>query len=159
MSLDIKERGEYVLKSTAPFVDARGAIENYDLVVPVNMANIFTSKKGSLRANHFHPEQLQQVLVVSGKYISVYRDLTLPNAPLKSHVVKAGDLVITPAMVAHCMIFIEDSVCINLVGGNRDHDKFGQHTVPYVLVKPEEAQSYLEKHKAELQSQHGEGRA
>ena len=146
----IKERGEYVIKSVNPFVDARGVIENYDLVAPVNMANILTSKKGSLRANHYHPEQTQQVLIISGKYICVYKDLSIPDAPVRSHVVKVGDLVVTQPMVAHCMIFVEDTTFVNLVGGNRDHDKFGQHTVPCVLVKPEEAQTYIDKHKAEL---------
>ncbi len=142
----IGEREEYVLKTKNPFVDARGRIDNYDLIFPVNMANIITSTSGSLRANHFHPEQLQQVLIISGKYISVYKDLLFPDAPVKSHVISAGDLVVTPPMVAHTMIFIEDTTFLNLVPGNRDHDKFGQHTVPYELVKKEEAQSFIDKY-------------
>lgn len=147
---EIRERKEYIEKSSNPFVDARGRIDNYDLVFPINMANIITSKAGCMRANHFHPEQLQQCLLVSGKYISVFKDLTVPNAPLQSQVIRAGDLAVMPPMVAHTMIFVEDSVFINLVPGNRDHDKFGEHTVPFVLVKPEEAQSFIDKHKAEL---------
>ena len=147
MNTEEKERDEYVIKSKNPFNDARGVIENYDLIFPVNMANIITSKAGSLRANHYHPEQLQQVLVVSGKYISVYKDLTIQNAPIKSQIVQAGDLAVMPPMVAHTMIFLKDCIFINLVGGNRDHDKFGKHTVPYELVKPNEIGNYLEKFK------------
>ena len=124
-----KEREEYVIKSKNPFKDERGAIENYDLIFPVNMANIITSKAGSVRANHYHPEQLQQVLVVSGRYISVYKDLSIPNSKIHSHLVKAGDLVVTPPMIAHTMIFLDDCIFVNLVPGNRDHDKFGQHTI------------------------------
>lgn len=143
----IDERREYVIKSKNPFRDARGDIENYDLVFPVNMANIITSKKGAIRANHYHPEQLQQVLVVSGKYVSVHKDLSIPNAPIHSHLAVAGDLVITPPMVAHTMIFVEDSVILNLVEGNRDHDKFGKHTIKYELVSENDKQAYLEKFK------------
>lgn len=149
----LKERKEFIIKSNAPFADARGRIDNYDLVFPVNMANIIMSKTGSIRANHFHPEQLQQCLLVSGKYISVFRDLTISDAPTCSHIIRAGDLAVMPPMVAHTMIFVEDSVFVNLVGGNRDHDKFGEHTVPFILVKPEETQAYIEKHKAELEGE------
>ncbi|MDP1729408.1 MAG: hypothetical protein Q8L27_04355, partial [archaeon] len=124
--------------------------DNYDMIFPVNMANIITSTKSSIRANHYHPEQLQQALLISGKYISVHKDLTDKNSPIHSHIVKAGDLVVTPPMVAHTMIFVEDSIFINLVPGNRDHDKFGQHTIPFILVNNEQAKLYLEKHKSEL---------
>lgn len=140
------ERKEYIIKTKNPFEDARGRIDNYDLTFPVNMANIITSKGGSLRANHYHPEQLQQVLIVSGSYISVFKDLSVPNGAVHSHVAKAGDLVVTPPMVAHCMIFTQDCTFINLVPGNRDHDKFGQHTVPYKLVSEEEAKQYIKNH-------------
>jgi len=141
----IEERKEYAVKSVNPFRDARGNIENYDLICPVNMANIITSKKGSIRANHYHPEQLQQVLIVSGRYVSVCKDLLTPDATTNSMVVAAGDLVVTPPMVAHTMIFLEDTTFINLVGGNRDHDKFGKHTVKYVLVSEEDKQKYIAK--------------
>ena len=150
MPVEIKERKEYIIKSSNPFVDARGRIDNYDMIFPVNMANIITSKANSIRANHYHPEQLQQCLLVSGKYISVFKDLTNTNSLVLSQVIRAGDLSVMPPMVAHTMIFVEDCVFVNLVPGNRDHDKFGEHTVPFMLVKPEEAQTFIEKHKAEL---------
>lgn len=142
----VKERVEYIIKSKNPFADARGVIDNYDLIFPVNMANIITSKGGSLRANHYHPEQLQQVLIISGRYISVSKDLCVPNAKINVIIANAGDLVVTPPMVAHTMLFLEDCTFINLVPGNRDHDKFGQHTIPYELVKKEEIQSYINKY-------------
>jgi dTDP-4-dehydrorhamnose 3,5-epimerase-like enzyme len=153
-----RERKEFIMRSRNPFSDARGRIDNYELVSPVNMANTITSKAGSIRANHYHPEQLQQCLLISGKYISVFKDLSVSDSLVHSQIIHAGDLAVMPPMVAHTMIFVEDSVFINLVGGNRDHDKFGQHTVPFVLVKPEEAQSYLEKHKAELQNSQRESK-
>jgi dTDP-4-dehydrorhamnose 3,5-epimerase-like enzyme len=146
MKNEIKERKEYVIKTSNPFVDARGRIDNYELVFPVNMANIITSESNTLRANHYHPEQLQQVLIISGKYISVYKDLTNPDSEIKNHIVQAGDLVVTPPMVAHTMIFLEKTIFVNLVSGNRDHDKFGIHTVPYELVKKEEIGDYIKKY-------------
>jgi len=146
MGEEISERKEYIVKSKNPFKDARGVIDNYDLIFPVNMANIITSKAGSIRANHYHPEQLQQVLVVSGSYVSVYKDLINPNGEIHSHVIRAGDLAVMPPMIAHTMLFLEDCVFINLVSGNRDHDKFGQHTIPYMLVPDSDKRKYIDQH-------------
>ena len=142
-----EEKIERVIKTTNPFKDERGIIDNYDLEFPVNMANTITSKAGSVRANHYHPEQLQQVLLVSGKYISVYKDLTNPKSQIKHHLIQAGDLVVTPPIVAHTMIFLEDSIIINLVPGNRDHDKFGVHTIKYELVPESEKERYIQMYK------------
>lgn len=141
-----EERKEYIVKSSNPFVDARGRIDNYDLVMPINMANIITSAPRTVRANHYHPEQTQQCLVISGSYVSVFKDLLNPSAEVRSQVVRAGELSVMPAMVAHAMIFREDTVFLNLVGGNRDHDAFGKHTVPYVLVKNEDIDVFLQKY-------------
>ncbi len=149
MKEEQKERKEYIIKTKNPFADARGRIDNYDLISPINMANIIISKALAIRANHYHPEQLQQCLVVSGKYISVFKDLSVPDSPIHSQIIRAGDLAVMPPMLAHCMIFLEDTVFINLVGGNRDHDKFGQHTIKYELVSENEMQKYIQKHKGE----------
>ncbi len=148
---DVKERAAYILKSKNPFHDQRGSIENYELVFPVNMANIITSlNRGDMRANHYHPEQTQQCLVVSGSYLSVFKDLTNPNAEIKTQIVKSGDIEVMPPMVAHTMIFLEPCVFINLVPGNRDHDKFNvTHTIKYELVSSEQAKAYLEQLKGQ----------
>lgn len=143
----LEERFEQIVESREPFVDGRGRIDNFDLKFPVSMANIITSKKGTVRANHYHPEQLQQVLVVSGSYLSVAKDLSIQDSELRFLVVKTGQLSIMPPMVAHTMIFLEDCTFINLVPNEREHQNFGKHTVPYVLVKPEEIKNYIEKYK------------
>ena len=147
--MEIKERTPRIIKSSNPFQDKRGRIDNYELPYPVNMANIITSKEGEIRANHYHPEQTQQCLVVLGKYLSVYLDLTKPGSALKSQIVGAGDLEVMPPMVAHAMIFLEDTTFLNLVGGNRDHDKYGkEHTIPYQIVSEDDAKKFRQLHKS-----------
>jgi len=74
------------------------------------------------------------------------------NNPVESHYIKAGDLVITPPNVAHTMIFLEDSTLLNLVAGEREHENFGKHTIPYELVKHEEILMYKEKHSSEIKN-------
>ena len=143
------EKVEIVIKSSKDFVDERGKIANYELTEKVNWIGLITSKKGTLRANHYHPEQEQKVLLISGKYISVFKDLSKTNSEIKHHLITTGDLVITPPNVAHTMIFLDDSVLINLVNGEREHEKFGQHTIPHQLVDPKnfkEIENYASKY-------------
>ena len=123
------------VKSIKPaFEDERGIIANI-LEEPITHVAIITSKKGSIRANHYHPKQVQYVYLVSGKYEDVSKDLTLKNAKMQTRTILAGDLVITPPMVAHAMRFLENSVLLNLTTGNRDSDKFDEHTKKYVLIE------------------------
>jgi nucleoside-diphosphate-sugar epimerase/SAM-dependent methyltransferase len=141
-------RDEIIIKGADPFKDARGSIENYYLPEPINwiglIDTIVKGDKSSLRGNHYHPEQEQKVLVVSGSYLSVYKDLTKIDDPVKYHLVQAGDLVITPPNMAHTQLFLEDCVLLNLVSGERKHENYGKHTVYYELVKPEEIEKCVE---------------
>jgi dTDP-4-dehydrorhamnose 3,5-epimerase-like enzyme len=139
-----KEREELIIKAQNPFQDERGKIENYELPESVNLIATITSKKGTIRANHYHPVQEQKCLLLSGAYVSVYKDLLAEKSKSRQQLVQAGDLSIMPPMVAHTMIFLEDSTFLNLVNGNRDHEKFGDHTIKYELVKPEDAQQYIQ---------------
>jgi dTDP-4-dehydrorhamnose 3,5-epimerase-like enzyme len=140
------EKKETIVKGSEPFEDERGRVDNYKLTEPINLVGLFTSKKGVMRANHFHPEQEQKVLLISGRYISVFKDLTNSDSEIQHQLVTSGDLSIMPPNVAHAMIFLEDSTFLNLVNGNRDHDKFSQHTIKHELVKKEEIEEYLSKY-------------
>ena len=66
---------EYTFKGVREFIDERGKISNYDLPEPINMIGYIESKKGTMRANHFHPVQEQKCLLIKGQFISIYKDL------------------------------------------------------------------------------------
>lgn len=68
-----------------------------------------------MRANHYHPVQEQKVLLISGEYVSVHKDLAEPNAPLITQLAQPGDMIVTKPNVAHTMVFTKDSVLLNLV--------------------------------------------
>ncbi len=92
---------EYIKKGEKDFIDSRGKISNYELSEPINLIGYIESKKGSIRANHYHPVQEQKCLLIKGQYISVYQDLLEKNAPKITHIVNAGDLIVTRPNVAH----------------------------------------------------------
>lgn len=123
-----------IIKNIKPqIVDERGMIANI-LEEPIEHVAIITSKSGSVRGNHYHPNQTQYVYLISGKYENLSKDLNDKNPQTESTVIEAGDLVITMPMVAHAMKFLEDSVLLNLTPGHRDSSKFLEHTKPYKLI-------------------------
>ncbi|MDE1848528.1 MAG: NAD-dependent epimerase/dehydratase family protein [Nanoarchaeota archaeon] len=142
-------REEIIIRGADNFNDKRGSISNYYLNEPVNWIGLITTERvkengDTIRGNHYHPEQEQRVLVISGSYISLYKDLSSPNSSVKHNLVRAGDLVITPPNMAHAQIFLEDTISLNLVTGERKQENYGKHTIPYELIKPSEIGSYKE---------------
>ncbi len=129
------ERLEYILRGGDEYVDSRGKISNYELTEPINLIGYIESKAGSVRANHYHPVQEQKCLLIKGQYISVIKDLSVPNAKIETQVINEGDLSVIRPNVAHTMVFTKDSIFLNLVRGERKHENYGvTHTIPYVLV-------------------------
>ena len=124
---------EIVKKIEPAFEDARGIIANI-LEKPISHVAIITSKKGSVRANHYHPEQIQYIYLIKGSYESVSKNIKDENTKVETQVIEPGDLVITPPMIAHAMKFLEDSVMLNLTTGQRDSKNFSEHTKKYKLV-------------------------
>lgn len=132
---NIKPDLEYIDRGGKEYVDSRGKIVNYELTEPINLIGYIESKQGTVRANHYHPIQEQKCLLVKGQYISVIKDLSIPNAPIETRVINVGDIAIIKPNVAHAMVFTEDSVFLNLVRGEREHENYGvTHTLPYTLV-------------------------
>ena len=130
---------EYTFKGVREFIDERGKISNYDLPEPINMIGYIESKKGTMRANHFHPVQEQKCLLIKGQFISIYKDLVDGKSTKVTHIVNEGDMIVTQPNVAHTMVFTEDTIFLNLVRGEREHENYGiTHTIPYKFVDDEE---------------------
>ncbi len=130
---------EYTFKGVRDFIDERGKISNYDLPEPINMIGYIESKKGTMRANHFHPVQEQKCLLIKGQFISIYKDLLDEKSIKITHIVNEGDMIVTQPNVAHTMVFTEDTIFLNLVRGEREHENYGiTHTIPYKFVDDNE---------------------
>ncbi len=132
---ELAEELEYIITGGKEFIDDRGKISNYELPEPINLIGHIESKQGTVRANHYHPIQEQKCLLVSGQYISVIKDLSDPDSVLETKVINPGDIAVIQPNVAHAMVFTKDSVFLNLVRGEREHENYGvTHTIPYKLV-------------------------
>ena len=134
-SKDIRPELEYTVQGGKEYIDNRGKISNYELTEPVNLIGYIESKAGTVRANHYHPIQEQKCLLIKGKYVSVVKDLADPKAQIHTQLIQEGDIAVIKPNVAHTMVFLEDSIFLNLVRGEREHENYGiTHTIPYILV-------------------------
>lgn len=140
---NIEDRKEIILKGKDVFENSSGSISNYLLNENINWLGLIYTVKHAMRSNHYHPEQEQKVLVIKGKYLSVSKDLLKYNSKINVTVVSEGDLIITPPNVAHTNIFLEDTISINLVNGDRYKEDFDKHTIKYELVNDNEKNEYI----------------
>ena len=132
---DILEKNEELEIGTDNFEDERGIISNYYFDDSINMIGYVESKKETIRGNHYHPIQTQKCLLIKGSYISITKDLSDKNSVIETRLVNEGELSTIPPYVAHTMVFLEDSIFLNLVNGEREHQNYGiTHTIPHKLV-------------------------
>ena len=144
---------EHVRDGKNLFIDSRGTISNHELTEPINLIGMIESKKGTIRANHYHPQQEQKCLFTKGQIIEIFQDIINPNAPKITQVVNAGQLSIIKPNVAHTMVFSEDTTFLNLVRGERDHENYGiTHTIKHVFVDEKEKKLLLENYKFDCRS-------
>ena len=144
---------EYVKDGENKYVDKRGQISNHELTEPINMIGLIDSKKGTIRANHFHPQQEQKCLFTKGQIIEVFQDILNPNSPKITQVVNQGQLSIIKPNVAHTMVFTEDTTFLNLVRGEREHKNYGiTHTIRHSLVNEKEKDLLLGCYKFDCRS-------
>ena len=150
---DIIKDLEYVRDGKNLFVDDRGTISNHELTEPINLIGMIDSKKGTIRANHYHPQQEQKCLFTKGQIIEIFQDIINPNSPKITQVVNAGQLSVIKPNVAHTMVFTKDTTFLNLVRGERDHENYGiTHTVRHVFVDEKEKNLLLESYKFDCRS-------
>jgi nucleoside-diphosphate-sugar epimerase/quercetin dioxygenase-like cupin family protein len=150
---NLTEDLEYVLDGDNEYIDSRGKISNHELTEPINLIGLIDSKKGTIRANHYHPQQEQKCLFTKGQIIEVFQDLLTPNSPKITQVVNEGQISIIKPNVAHTMIFSKDTTFLNLVRGERDHENYGiTHTIKHVLVDEKEKDLLLSCYKFDCRS-------
>ena len=144
---------EHVRDGDDLFVDKRGKISNHELTEPINLIGLIDSKKGTIRANHYHPQQEQKCLFTKGQIIEVFQDIINPNSPKVTQVVNEGQLSIIKPNVAHTMVFTKDTTFLNLVRGERDHENYGiTHTIKHEFVSEKEKNLLLQCYKFDCRS-------
>ncbi len=113
--------------------DKRGDIYNV-FEGRIEHVALITSKKGTVRANHYHKEDHQYIYLISGAYESHSCDVKNPE---KKQILKVGpgDIVYTPPFTAHAQKFTEDSVFLALSTRQREEGKYESDTIAYQVIE------------------------
>ena len=144
---------EHVRDGGNEYIDDRGKISNHELTEPINLIGLIDSKKGTIRANHYHPQQEQKCLFTKGQIIEIFQDILNPNSPKITQVVNEGQLSIIKPNVAHTMVFTKDTTFLNLVRGERDHENYGiSHTIRHWFVDEKERDMLMRYYKFDCRS-------
>ena len=118
-----------------PFVDVRGTI-NPLVDRLMKSAVLIESKKGTLRANHYHKTDWHYCYVISG-CIEYYHRPTGSEVEPECVIARAGEMVFTAPHVDHGMVFPEDTVFLTLSRNPRDQETYEADVVRIDLLKPD----------------------
>ncbi len=133
------------------FADIRGAITKIldDGRTNIKSVLLITSKKGAIRANHYHKKDTHYCYMLSGKmeYFEkpVPRSLDATGIPaeglgidggkIESAVLEVGDMVFTPSMHVHAFKFLEDTVWVTLATESRSQADYEADTVRVKFIE------------------------
>ena len=125
-----------IIELENPFIDQRGEIQ--PLVDKImKSAVMIHSKAGSLRANHYHKTDWHYCYVISGE-IEYYHRKTNSLETKKKIKVKKGQMVFTPPMVDHAMVFNVDTTFLTLSRNFRDQKTYESDVVRIELIDPKD---------------------
>jgi quercetin dioxygenase-like cupin family protein len=101
----MKNKIKYEHKTGKTFKDTRGWLKK---ILDGNFSSCIEvfSKKGTIRANHYHKKDKHFIYVISGKILYFYKDRK-KNSKVKIKRMNKGDLFFTPAMQEHMAYFLK----------------------------------------------------
>lgn len=106
----------------APHVDARGSLRvvasSHTLGTRIGSVVVIESRKGAVRANHWHRKDSHLCYVLSGSMDYFERPVGSNRKPIRIRV-KAGQAVFTPPGVEHAMKFLKPSVFLAIADRHR----------------------------------------
>lgn len=126
---------KYVKKIKPFHIDERGEMSHLiESKTPITSVLLITSKKGAIRANHYHKKDTHFSYMLEGEMEYTYQDLKSKNSRKHSVIVKKGEVIWTPPMTMHAMRFLKDSVFLAITTEERDQKKYEKDTVRVKLM-------------------------
>tara|TARA_B100001123_G_C15293550_1_gene1018328 strand:+ start:1063 stop:1452 length:390 start_codon:yes stop_codon:yes gene_type:complete len=120
------------VKLSGEYKDRRGKILNICNQLFGSCA-LITSRKNSVRANHYHKKDWHYCYVIKGKIQYYSRKVGSKKVP-KKEVFKTGDLIFTPPMVEHAFFFPINTIFITLGRGSRKRINYEKDTIRIKLI-------------------------
>ncbi len=125
---------EGLVELEPPHVDDRGSIQCL-VNFPMKNLSLITSKKGTVRSNHYHLTDWHYMYVLSGSFYYYYR-VTDSGEELKCIRVEAAGMVFTPPMEDHATVFLEDTQLLAMSRNPRDQEAYEEDVRRVTLIDP-----------------------
>lgn len=122
-----------VKKLKPAITDERGSITDI-LNEKLNHVGVIVTKKGSIRANHYHKLSFQYNYILSGKFEVFIAEVKNPSK-VKKIILKTGDLITIPPKTIHRFKAIENAVLLDLISESRAGGKYENDTVRVSINK------------------------
>jgi dTDP-4-dehydrorhamnose 3,5-epimerase-like enzyme len=116
-------------------VDERGAIQSI-VNFPMKNLSLISSRKGTVRSNHYHITDWHYMYVLRGSFDYYYRP-TGSDAPPQVLRFTQGEMVFTPPMEDHATVFLEDTELMVVSRNPRDQATYESDVRRVNLVDPE----------------------
>jgi len=126
------------------FTDARGEIKNLLLTSITSVARI-TSRKGTVRANHYHLTDWHYAFLEKGKILYFERPVGSTTVPEPIQI-KPGMMFFTPPMVEHAMLFAEDTTFFTFARNIRTHENHESDLIRVSFISDEIATNHMAFH-------------
>jgi quercetin dioxygenase-like cupin family protein len=98
---------EVIVPLEPPWTDERGSIQPL-VDVPMESCVLISSKRGTVRANHYHRTDWHYCYVLDGEIEYYHRPHGSTGTPEKV-MIGAGQMFFTPPDVDHAMVFTKDT--------------------------------------------------
>ena len=125
---------EVIVAMEAPFADSRGEIQPL-VDRAMRSAVLISSKKGTVRANHYHKTDWHYCYVLEGRIEYHHRPHGSDAAP-ETVIIERGQLFFTPPMIDHAMVFLEDTTFLALGRNSRAQAVYEADVERIELVAP-----------------------
>lgn len=112
--------------------DKRGYIKDlFDM--PSNSVILIESKKGTIRANHYHKKDYHMCYIIYGK-IKYHFKAKITDKKTKFKIYNKDETFFTPPKELHAMEFLEKTKFIAIARNKRDKKSYLSDTVPVNLI-------------------------
>ena len=129
-----ESESKVISKPRTPFRDERGEILNL-VDEPFASAAQITSKPGAIRANHFHKTDYHYCWIQKGRMLYYHRPAGSSGEPQRWEI-SAGQIVYTPPMYEHAMLFLEETVMFVFARNSRHMENYEADTVRIGSIIP-----------------------
>ena len=116
-----------IIKIRPAFIDERGSIWDLLPVQDMKHVGLLISKKGSIRAQHYHKNQTQFTLVLEGKMKATTKDVK-HDSKIEIREISEMEMLVSPPYQYHSFEFLEDSKCITFSTGEHSGEAYEKDT-------------------------------